>query len=108
MLPAAACLSPRTTPTQPAYMRSLRPLCPPPPTRPPHPIQRTPAGIGRSPVFIGPGWDNLNTIAPLMVQEIVGRGRCYLKEVSMHYYVRFSLNYIQEIKLEGITQHQRL
>lgn len=41
---------------------------------------------GPVPLLAGPGWGNVNTIDASWLQRILNKGRCYLRESSIHYY----------------------
>jgi hypothetical protein len=36
--------------------------------------------------LIGPAWDNLNTMPPAQIRQVLDAGKCYIQDVSIHYY----------------------
>jgi hypothetical protein len=36
--------------------------------------------------LIGPAWDNLNTMPPAQIKQVLEAGKCYIQTVSIHYY----------------------
>ena len=40
-------------------------------------------------IIMGPGWDDTNTLHPELLDKIADNGKCYMKALTVHYYVSF-------------------
>jgi hypothetical protein len=44
-------------------------------------------GRAADPLLMGPAWDDTNTLRPELLEPIARNGQCYLKALTVHYYV---------------------
>ncbi|KAF6257825.1 hypothetical protein COO60DRAFT_1701631 [Scenedesmus sp. NREL 46B-D3] len=54
------------------------------------------SGSRYSKMIVGPGWDNMNTLQTQRSAQLMEAGKCYLKDLSVHFYPYYSKHSFDE------------